>query len=335
MKSNQYENNRVLALYNLLLKETDEAHPISMQEILAKMEESGHPCSEDSIRRYILQLRKEMGVDVISGRGRNARYYIADRLFEKEELRLLIDAINASNFIERHVASKMIDKLKATTSKYEVAELDRTVLGVAINKTENRKILYNVNLIQEALSKKVQIEFDSMRWNGKKELEKSNHHRQRMFPWALLWANDRYYLYGYDIVPQEDGTYRERHYRLDKLNNISLTDIPRQGEKQFQTFQADTYVVRRMGMFAGAERVITASIPERLVGAFIDQFGKKISVLDVGEQRLQIRFTAVASPILLGWMIGLKDVEVLEPLDVREATKEMLEENLKHYKEVE
>ena len=84
-------------------------------------------------------------------------------------------------------------------------------------------------------------------------------------------------------------------------------------------------------MFAGTERVITASIPERLVGAFIDQFGKKITVMDSGNQRLQIRFTAVASPILLGWMIGLRDVEVLEPQDVREAVKEMLEENLKHY----
>ena len=47
-----------------------------------------------------------------------------------------------------------------------------------------------------------------------------------MYPWALLWANDRYYLYGYDIV-ETDGKYRERHYRVDKLANIELTDTPK------------------------------------------------------------------------------------------------------------
>jgi predicted DNA-binding transcriptional regulator YafY len=327
-----FSKNRVLALYNILQQHTDEAHQLSMQEILTLMEHSGHSCSEDSILRYVKQLRTEMGVDIISSRGRNARYYIGSRLLEKEELKLLIDSINASNFIEKSVATKMIDKLKGTTSIYEGAELDRTVLGITVAKTENRKILYNVNLIQEALSKKVQINFDSMRWNEKKELVKSNSHRQRMYPWALLWANDRYYLYGYDIV-ERDGKYKERHYRVDKLANIELTDIPRKGEKQFQSFQADTYVVRRMGMFAGEEHLITVKAPEYLVGAFIDQYGKRIVITGEEEGKVLIKFTAVPSPILLGWLVGLRNVEVLEPASVREDMIQMLKNNMACYEE--
>lgn len=38
-------------------------------------------------------------------------------------------------------------------SLYDAEELDRSVLGINIAKAENKKILYNVNLIQEALSK--------------------------------------------------------------------------------------------------------------------------------------------------------------------------------------
>ena len=61
-----FSKNRVLALYKILTRYTDEQHQISMQDILVYMEAEGHFCSEDSILRYIKQLRNELGVDVIS-----------------------------------------------------------------------------------------------------------------------------------------------------------------------------------------------------------------------------------------------------------------------------
>lgn len=110
-----------------------------MQDILVHMDAEGYYCSEDSILRYIKQLRNELGVDVISGRGRNARYFIGNRLLEKEEMKLIIDSVNASNFIEKSIATKMIDKLKSTMSLYDAEELDRSVLGINIAKQRIRK----------------------------------------------------------------------------------------------------------------------------------------------------------------------------------------------------
>ena len=99
-----FSKNRVLALYKILIKNSDEQHSISMQDILDHMASEGYSCSEDSVLRYIKQLRNELGVDVISGRGRKARYFIGNRLLEKEELKLIIDSVNASNFIEKSIA---------------------------------------------------------------------------------------------------------------------------------------------------------------------------------------------------------------------------------------
>lgn len=76
---NDFSKNRVLALYKILTTYTDEQHQISMQDILLYMESEGYSCSEDSILRYIKQLRNELGVDVISSRGRNARYFIGKK----------------------------------------------------------------------------------------------------------------------------------------------------------------------------------------------------------------------------------------------------------------
>lgn len=325
-----FGKNRVLALYKILTAYTDELHQISMQDILVHMEAEGYSCSEDSILRYIKQLRNELGVDVISGRGRNARYFIGNRLLEKEEMKLIIDSVNASNFIEKSIATKMIDKLKSTMSLYDAEELDRSVLGINIAKAENKKILYNVNIIQEALSKGVRISFDYMGWNRNKKLVKKSERRYNMNPWALIWANDRYYLYGYD-VKETDGVLNERNYRVDKLDDIQLSDIPREGKSQFYSFNANTYVSRRMGMFSGKEQAITVRIPETLVGAFIDQFGKKIVISEDAEDMLLVTFYAVPSIILLGWLLGLKFAEVVEPKNVREDISKLLQHNMNFY----
>ena len=325
-----FGKNRVPALYKILTAYTDEQHQISMQDILVHMDAEGYYCSEDSILRYIKQLRNELGIDVISGRGRNARYFIGNRLLEKEEMKLIIDSVNASNFIEKSIATKMIDKLKSTMSLYDAEELDRSVLGINIAKAENKKILYNVNLIQEALSKGVQISFDYMVWDRNKKLVKKSDRRYNMNPWALIWANDRYYLHGYD-VKEKDGVLSERNYRVDKLDNIKLSDIPRAGKSQFRIFNANTYVSRRMGMFSGKEQVITVRIPDTLVGPFIDQFGKRITISEYTEGMLLVTFNAVASVILLGWLLGLQYVEVLEPQSVRNAMTDLIKQNMEIY----
>lgn len=180
----------------------------------------------------------------------------------------VIEELNEA-MIKSKLATKMIDKLKSTMSIYDAEELDRSVLGINIAKAENKKILYNVNLIQEALAKGVQISFDYMVWDRTKKLIKKSDRRYNMNPWALIWANDRYYLYGYD-VKEKDGVLSERNYRVDKLDNIWLSDIPRAGKSQFRSFNANTYVSRRMGMFSGKEQLITVRIPDTLVGPFID-----------------------------------------------------------------
>ena len=332
MKLENIKKGRVLEVYKILLKYTDEQHKISMQDILSHMEEDGYQCSEDSVGRYIKQLRTELGVDIISSRGRNARYFIGDRLFEKEEMKLIVDSINASNFIEKTIARKMIDKLKKTISIYDEAELDRGIFGINVAKAENRKILYNLNKIQEALSKEVQISFYYMRWDKNKKLVRKSERRYNMNPWALIWSNGRYYLYGYD-VKETDGLLKERNYRIDKLDDIQLSDIKRNGKSQFRYFNANTYVSRRMGMFSGEEQMITVRIPETLVGAFIDQFGKRITISDDIDGWILVSFRAVPSTIFLGWLIGMNNVHVLSPDSVRDKIKELLKKNICYYEE--
>lgn len=119
-----YSKNRILTLYKYLVKNTDENHQVSMKNIREYMEKEGYPCSQDTVLRYIKQLRNELGIDIISTHGKYASYYIGDRLLEKEELKLIIDSVNASNFIQKDIAEKMVSKLKSIVSVYDAEELE-------------------------------------------------------------------------------------------------------------------------------------------------------------------------------------------------------------------
>lgn len=84
-------------------------------------------------------------------------------------------------------------------------------------------------------------------------------------------------------------------------------------------------------MFAGNEQMITVKIPENLAGAFIDQFGKNILISEDEDNKLKVVFHAVDSRILLGWILGLGDVEIIGPQSVRDKIIDMLEKNKKFY----
>lgn len=341
--------NNALILYQVLMKYSDKEHPLSMSDIKDYMAEETAECGRDSIARYLNQLEEEMGIDIHRGKGQSARYYIDRRLLDKEELKLITDAVYASNFIEKGIADNMIRKLKTLRSIYDGEELDRSIQCVNVAKAENDRILENVRIIQEAIKKNKQIKFDYMKWNNHKQLVRKNiEGKYSINPWTLIWANDRYYLYGYDTF-EKDGVRKERHYRVDKLDNIEIMETDRQGKELFMHFNADTYVAKRMGMYTDQERRIKVRIPESLVGTFIDQFGKWIDIKEEAicqhiestdnehnekaeEKKLVVTFCAVKSNVLLGWLIGLGNVEVLEPEDVKEKMIELLDKNKDYYK---
>lgn len=325
-------NSRILTLYKILSEYSDEKHPLSMVDILTKMDEFNAGCSEDSVFRYMNQLRNDLGIDIISVKGRGAKYFIGERLFQLEELKLLIDAVNASNFIEKNIARDIANKLKSTISIYERKSIDRTILGINVTKAENKMILYNVNAIQEAIDYNKQISFDYFHWNKEKKLVKIKDKKYSINPWALIWANDKYYLFGYDTCETE-GKYKARNYRVDKIKNISMLETQRECGDQFRKFNANTYVSQNIGMWSLDSKYIIATIPDDIIGVFIDQFGKKIDIKDNENGTLDIGFKAVPQKSFYGWLMGLGKVKINSPKEVKEKYLELINQNLKYQKE--
>lgn len=89
---------KILYLYDILLKKTDEEHPISMPEIVRELGDYGISAERKALYEDIEALRT-YGLDIISIRGKKTGYYIGSRDFELPELKLLADAVSSSRFL--------------------------------------------------------------------------------------------------------------------------------------------------------------------------------------------------------------------------------------------
>lgn len=90
---------RVLYLYKILMSYSDVDHPLSTNQVLQYFDSIyGIQMHRTTVSKYV-ELLCSSGIDVVEIRSRSKKYYINDRTFDLPELKLLIDAVQASRFI--------------------------------------------------------------------------------------------------------------------------------------------------------------------------------------------------------------------------------------------
>lgn len=299
---------KILYIYDMLKRQSNEEHPVSTQALIDMLKLYGIKAERKSIYDDIEQLLA-FGADVIQVRSKkNSGYYLGSREFELPELKLLVDAVQSSKFITESKSRELIHKLEEFTNKYDADFLHRQVYVSERAKTENEKIYYNVDAIHQAIHDNVKIRFVYMEWNTSKELvPRKDGKPYAVSPWALIWQNEYYYLVAYD-----EGNIK--HFRVDKMGQVTLENIKRDGLEAFEKTNLGKYSKQRLGMYGGQEEVVTLRLPNHLVGVVIDKFGKDISIRKEDEEHVLARINVVVSGQLFGWLSGLgKDVVVTSP----------------------
>lgn len=324
------ENQKLKLLYliQILSRETDDEHSLTMSEILEKLAKCGVNADRKTIYTDFDELRK-FGFDIIKeSTFHNTYYHLGYREFELPELKLLVDSVQSAKFITDKKSEELIKKLESLVSKYEAKQLQRQVVITGRIKTVNEKIYYNVDQIHEAINEGCQIEFQYFQWNLKKQLVfKRDGDFYQISPWALMWDDENYYLVGYD--EQED---KIKHYRVDKMDKVSTLPIPRQGEEQFKKFNMPKYTKSLFGMFGGEETKVTLVAENSKIGILIDRFGKDIFVTPVDKDHFQTTVNVAISNQFLGWIMSLGDgVKITEPPQVVEQMQNEIKRLCKQY----
>lgn len=146
-------------------------------------------------------------------------------------------------------------------------------------------------------------------------------------PWGLSWEGQNYYLVGYDSEAE-----KIKHYRVDKMLHIQVSEEKREGEQHFQQLDMADYAKKSFGMYGGKEQLVKLKIRDTLVGVMIDRFGKDVMIIPEDKGHFIVTVCVYVSRQFLGWVFSLGDsIEILSPPQVVEQMKEESERLFRQY----
>ena len=304
---------KLLYLAKLFQEETDEEHALSLAQIADRLEAQGIHADRKTLYQDFEELRY-FGLDVVSEqRGRTFYYYLGERDFELPELKLLVDSVQSAKFISDRKSGELIRKLEHLASVHQARQLQRQVVISGRVKSMNESIYYNVDALHTAIAQGKEITFRYFDYDmNKQRVPRRDGALYRVSPYSLVWNNENYYLVAYDPATEE-----MRHYRVDKMSDIAVTDQRREGPAEFDV--AD-YARRHFGMYAGTEATVTLRFDKSMVGVVLDRFGQDVMLIPDGEDHFTVSLPLVISPQFYGWLFGLGDkVRLVAPASAVEA----------------
>ena len=316
---------KLLKVLEILMSKTDENHPLGVKDIMDLLEQDGISTERKSIYQYI-KLLESNGVDIITDRQRQNRYFIGQRQFELPELKLLIDAVLAAKFISVKKTEVLIGKLITMASVHQSIKLKQQAILTRRPKTDNEKILLVVNDLHEALAQGCQVKF--------KYFDATIHHTKRyrkdgayytVSPVTLLWDDDKYYLITYNPTYQKFVT-----YRIDKMEQLELTSI-----KALQVppeLDLNAHVAQIFSMFGGQGEHVTLKVHQKLIDTIRETFGHQVVTLPLDAEHFTIQVDVQLSPTFYGWLFTFGDqITILNPPSVIEAYKHEITKTLALY----
>lgn len=312
---------RLLIMRDILLRETDEEHKMTIPGFLQRLAASDIEVERKSLYDDIEALR-DSGMDIQLVRGRSGGYFVGERDFELPELKLLVDAVQSSRFITAQKSAKLIRKLEKLTNKYQARQLQRQVEVNGRIKNMNESIYYVVDAVHDAISQDKKISFRYSEWTvdprspgGFISRDRRGGEHYEVSPWALVWMEENYYLIAFD-----DASGKIRHYRVDKMHNQRVLSQERTGKETFENFDLPGYTKSLFGMFSGTPVEVELAMVNEKVGVLIDRFGRDL-VLHAGPREgwFTVRLKVVPGPTFYGWVMSFgAQAEVLSPAEVRE-----------------
>lgn len=319
------EKLKILYILKILTEETDADHRLSTAEIIEKLAGYGIAAERKSIYRDLDTL-SDFGYDISRG---HAGCCLYSRTFELPELKLLVDAVQASKFITEKKSRDIIKKLGAMASRHESAELNRGVYVSERLKSSEAAVIYTIDGLHSAINANHMVSFKYLEWTpDKKKRPRHNGKVYTLSPWGLIWDDENYYLLAYDA--QFGGI---KHFRVDKISKLCELDEPRQGQKQYSRLDLGMYSKKVFGMFNGEEDTVTIEFPAELCGVIFDRFGTGMTVFDHNNGRYSVAISVKVSDNFLSWIVQFGGkIRIVSPQSVIDRMNTLLESVMECHK---
>ena len=322
------------AVLQYLMKYTDENHTATASEIVAFLQEN---CGIDAERRSIyrdieeinavaLMLEEDCTIDearamleddlnnelkIVVYDGRKKGFYLRQRHFDLNDVRLLAECVYAAKFVNEGQAKRLVNVVCDLVSEHQAERIRHNTFLTDRVKTNNKNVLNNISVINDAMSRRLDgkakkpeaISFKYLRYNIDDLSHQVESHRGKTYyvePYQLMINDGNYYLLGI-----ETGSGEERTYRVDRMKDIHRTGSPRKYDEVFRQIDVKTYAQRVFSMYGGKPARITLLCDMRLLDVMVERFGLKNAVYrKVDGEHFSVSTKVEVSEQFYGWLTG-------------------------------
>ena len=310
MVQDNYRKIKLLKLLELLRQDTDEQHPMTTNQICARLGEMGILCDRRTLSKDIALLN-EQGYEVMDiPIGHEKGYFVEDRSFSIPELKVLMDAVQASSFITQKKTDELLEKIAALGGSHRAEILKGNIVNFKTTKHSNEQIFYNVDALEQAINaqKKVLFRYFDLNELGKKVYRRDGH-RYVVEPIALVFNEDNYYMLCYSSRHQKTST-----YRLDRMEAVQMLDEGISDTALALKNEIGPYTEQVFKMYAGEAVDIVIEFNDNLIGVVFDKFGERTNMMRCGEHRCVATVKVHISPVFWGWLFQFAgEMKLLSP----------------------
>ena len=211
----------IIRVLQVLQEFTDSQHPLTQEEIIEKLQKQYDLTLERKAVANNISYLQEVGFEICQAEGRRGVYLDHSGSdffgcgFEDAEIQYLIDLVICNKIITRKQSKDLVEKLSGLSSKYLNVRVPSVYRAEQRVKTDYATLFGNIELIEEAIKKKVKLTCDYKKYGIDKKMHESSKHV--LSPYALLVQNRNYYVMGYSDI------YSSMTFlRVDHMANIEI-----------------------------------------------------------------------------------------------------------------
>ena len=300
---------RLLVLYDILRKESDENNPLSTNELIEKLSLYGIAATRQTVYDDI-EMLNAFGYEIICDHGRNNRYFVGDRTFELPEVQILLHAVGASKSLSGKKSAVLTDKIAELLGNVQ-ADKVKELLTESEYKYGNEAIYYSIDTITTALLEKRKLSFLYFDYGSRGERKyRKDKERYEVNPLGMVYSGECFYL-----VCFHDKYGNPASYRIDKMDEVRVEDEPITQKKEYEKFDLRAYKRETFGMYYGEKTDVTLSFPKELLDVVVERFGD-IPISSRGTDYL-VRPTVRVSKTFFAWLTTFEGkIKIISPQEV-------------------
>lgn len=328
---------RILKLWEMLSRDTDSEHPLGTEEIIRRFLDMGIECVRATVYSDIKTLQK-YGYEVMcnNGVGKSNEYYVGERIFSVPEVQILMNAVQAANFVTEHKTVELVNKVAQLAGGGQADVIKQNIVEFSTVKSTNEKIYYSINEISTAINNDKKISFCYFDYNVNHECvyrpDKENPSKKRVYvvnPLATVYKNDNYYLFCYS-----DNHDNIAQYRVDRMTDVDVLDEQRTQSAVADSFDLAKHKKQMFDMYGGEEATVTfqARNDNKILNIIFDRFGKEINMRVINADTVEFTADVQISPTFWAWCCSLgNNLKVVAPNNIVDRVKEYLQMTLSQY----